>query len=313
MTLTNKKRENPAKNWVFTVNNYTTEDEESLKKIPANYLLYGKEIGEKGTPHLQGYIQLEKKTRRRCLTKYIKCFWEVAKGSIDDNIRYCRKDKQHVEIGIPLRTQGKGSAASSRELKIARNALLVQRDLNELVINGDITMKESKAVSNAKKVLIEESNRKRKHERIDGEFPNKWYHGKSGTGKSYIARHDHPDAFDKPCNKWWDGYNNEDVVIIDDLDKRHEGLIHHLKRWTDRYSFPAEIKGGTLGLIRPKIIIITSNYTPSDIWPQSQDYEPMERRCELVEFVTTDISMKQAQKRSRCITINIPKMNTITS
>ena len=50
--------------YCFTLNNYTDNDIELLRKFYANYckyLVYGKEVGESGTPHLQGFFTLKLK------------------------------------------------------------------------------------------------------------------------------------------------------------------------------------------------------------------------------------------------------------
>ena len=57
-----------AKNWCFTVNNYTDDNIAHLRSLGDNdvvsYIIFGKEVAPTtNTPHLQGYIALKKQTR----------------------------------------------------------------------------------------------------------------------------------------------------------------------------------------------------------------------------------------------------------
>jgi len=72
---------------------------------------------------------------------------------------------------------------------------------------------------------------------------------------------DIPNAFRKPINKWWDGYNYEETIILDDFSKSHHVLEWYIKTWTDRYPITGEIKSGTIPLMH-KNVIVTSNYKP---------------------------------------------------
>lgn len=51
----------------------------------------------------------------------------------------------------------------------------------------------------------------------------------------------------------------------------------HLKQWADHYPFKAAQKGSQL-LIRPKRIVITSNYSIEECYPEVQDSAPLKRR-----------------------------------
>ena len=39
----------------------------------------------------------------------------------------------------------------------------------------------------------------------------------------------YPNLYVKSSTKWWDGYTNQDVVLVDDLDS--DALKHYIKIW----------------------------------------------------------------------------------
>ena len=51
-------------------------------------------------------------------------------------------------------------------------------------------------------------------------------------------------------------YDEHQVVLIEDFDKKHDVLCHHLKIRGDRYPFNVEVKGAGTGHIRPATIIV---------------------------------------------------------
>jgi len=94
-TKTPSSTPNPAKRWCFVLNNYTEDEFCSIcSKIKAmcSIGIIGKEIGEQGTPHLQGYFEFRKKTRPMTHFHNLRIHWEKCKGNRQSNIDYCSKD-----------------------------------------------------------------------------------------------------------------------------------------------------------------------------------------------------------------------------
>ena len=60
-TKTTKQRVR-AKRWVFTLNNYTPEEENKLKEMDCEWMVFGHEHTKEGegTPHLQGALTFKK-------------------------------------------------------------------------------------------------------------------------------------------------------------------------------------------------------------------------------------------------------------
>lgn len=100
------KQISPAKRWVFTLNNYSESVFSSIcSKLheKATLACIGKEVGECGTPHLQGYFELEWKARPISIFKDITTaiHFEKAKGDKMINLKYCSKDNLVFHFGFP--------------------------------------------------------------------------------------------------------------------------------------------------------------------------------------------------------------------
>ena len=103
----NSSQISPAKNWVFTLNNYTEMEINyivPLLKEYASIAFYSKEYGtECGTPHLQGYIRFKTKRRPKAVFKELdRIHYEKAKADLEANIAYCSKETEFsFSVGLP--------------------------------------------------------------------------------------------------------------------------------------------------------------------------------------------------------------------
>lgn len=94
--LQQPKQISPAKRWCFTLNNYTDDEISSIVPVFEEYCSLGgfsKEVGDSGTPHLQGYVEFINKKRPKSLLSIDRIHWEKAKGSKKDNLSYITKDE----------------------------------------------------------------------------------------------------------------------------------------------------------------------------------------------------------------------------
>lgn len=107
-------------NWTFTLNNYTDEDIERIKNLgdSVRYVIAGKEVGDSGTPHLQGFVQFATRKRMQFVKDTIgrNPHCEVARN-VPAAIEYCKKDGDYFEVGGA--PKGAGSRTDLDEFKEA--------------------------------------------------------------------------------------------------------------------------------------------------------------------------------------------------
>lgn len=257
------------RHFVFTLNNYSAEEEEAVKSFDCSYMVYGHEIGKKRhVPHLQGYIELAKQMSFSTIkAKFPRMWIQSRRGTPQQASDYCKKDADFFEKG-EISRQGKRT-----DLDAFVDGVIAKRPCREelfrskqYMIHPRFTMEVVDYFHPPQPVAV---------------LDNYWFHGPTGSGKSTRALKLYPDHYLKDINKWWDGYHDEETVIIEEWSPESYMLLQHLKRWADHHVFRAEIKGGCR-VIRPRRIVVTSNYTIEECAPRQQDLLPLLRRFQQV-------------------------------
>lgn len=280
-----------ARNFCFTINFNgadTWDDverlfpgmEQATKDWDCKYLIFGREKGkESQILHLQGYVSFPNGKTLSALKKYnSRAHWEIARGTPKQASEYCEKEGVVFEKGERPLSQAEKGTAEKRRWEAAFTAVKEKR-LED--VPYDILCTKLKSVEYAVKRV---AAAKWDLSTIPGGRPHGWVYGESGCGKSRSVRELHPDAYIKdPRTPWWDGYDGEEVVIIDDYDPYQIKQSGDMKRWLDLYKFQAQVKGGYL-MIRPRKVIVTSQYTIRECFGTMDErtFQAMIRRVEVI-------------------------------
>jgi len=238
-----------ARNWCFTLNNYTQEEFDEAEELGArqNYIVIGKEKGTNGTPHLQGYIEYPNAVRGTAIRKLFngRAHWEVRKGTAKQASEYCKKEGAFTEFGT-LSAQGKRT-----DLEEVGAAIVGGSSIKEVACTFPGTyIKYHKGIAALKSAMYE--HRSTKPHVI-------WRWGATGTGKSKGARDAHPSYYIKDGTPWWDGYEQQAAIIIDDFDGKWP--YRDLLRLLDYGPYQGQFKGGYVPVNSPTIYI-TCEYPP---------------------------------------------------
>jgi len=223
------------------------------------------EKGKEGTVHIQAYLNYKNPIRVTAIQKYDKQLHiEIVKEDRGAS-RYCLKEDTRVEgpweYGErPVQRNKKEDWDEVRQLAQAGK-------LDE--IPADIYVKH---YNNLKKI-------ERDHMKVQDKdhLRGIWVYGEAGSGKSRWAREQGEDIYPKLCNKWWDGYKGQKIVVMDDVGLDHKCLGQQLKIWTDRYGCILENKGGAV-VDNYNWLIVTSQYHIDEIWEDKETREALKRR-----------------------------------
>lgn len=242
-----------ARTWAFTLQNPSKTDLKYLEEFKRlqgiEYVLFQREKAPAtGTIHLQGVIKFDSKKRWSKLKKFFS--WCEPAKKVASLIAYCSKGKTRVaghlpcEWGVPP-CQGKRSDIQDgiELMKSNPKATWTELGLGNSAIPKYMTF--------FQKVKLESMPKR------DFRCKGVWLFGEPDMGKSYAARHGK--YYEKPPSKWFDDYQGEKRIVIDDL--KGGITVSQLKRWCDCYPCKGEVKGGYIQLLCSELFV-TSNDPP---------------------------------------------------
>lgn len=284
----NPETKPPKKNgtyryFMLTYNNPPVDWRKTLTDLGADYTVGQLETGENNTPHIQAMLYYKtacRSTKFKGIPMWIQGITQTdARERVQ---KYVSKDDTRTDGPFTSGIQPKAIepkidhyAAALECIKTGRMEDIIPRIL---ICN----------FSNLKSLLCYYSA-PYTHTDVRGE----WYVGISGSGKSRYARDmalevepgDYTiEPFIKDQTPFWDAYNRNYTVILDDLDKQGLHLGHDLKIWTDRYAFKAQVKHGYVQTCHRRFIV-TSNYRIEELWAGDSDLiDSLLRRFKVIDF-----------------------------
>lgn len=282
-----------SRSYSFTLNNYNETHIACLtnEHMRSRYIVYGKEVGATGTPHLQGLIYFDslrsmKQVHERCgglsLSKTL---------HMKQSIAYCMKGIQSHEewdqLGVLGPNYGKDADIFEDGDRPTQGKRTDLHDVADAIEEGTKIRDIAAAFPTTYIKYHAGIERLAKRLRTDppdlSECNNEWFYGPSRTGKSTTARAENPGCYVKMLSKWWCNYEDQDVVLIEEVSPSEASMASLLKTWADKFAFPVEVKGSSM-VIRPKKIIVTSNYTIAECFPHENDYPALENRFKVRKF-----------------------------
>lgn len=257
-----QESDGPARSWVFTVNNYPENYPENLRALahdpqapnPVRYLVVGREVGESGTPHLQGCITFKNMIRRRAVSALIPNAYVAKARSVVHARKYCTKEDSDPIVVDNLKQGERTDLHNATDLVKEGGVAKLIEDEPHMYVRYHAGFEKLEAR------LFPHRNPEKPPEVV-------WLYGPTGTGKTryvYEKTKDMSLWSAMATAKWWEGYVQQDAILIDDM-RSNFATFNDLLKILDRYPYTQEKKGSSVP-INSRFIYITSQFPPHKVY-----------------------------------------------
>jgi hypothetical protein len=277
---------NRNRSWCFTLNNYTEEEHKNICNVECEYLIVGKEVGENGTPHLQGYIYFKNPRTMGGVKKLLgnKVHLEISRGSAKDNKIYCSKEGDFFEKG-DMPQQGERTDL----IEIKKNIEEGKKTVDEITMeNPTIYHQYGRTLEKIEDIAMRNKFR-------DFTTTCTWYWGPTGTGKSHKAFENfNPEThyvLSTRDNGWWEDYKQQETVIINEF--RGQIPYSFLLELCDKWPIKVPRRGRPPLPFLSKKIIITSSMHPKEVYKNIEEKDSIDQLLRRIDIIFLD---KSAQK-----------------
>lgn len=202
--------------------------------------------------HLQGYCQTAQPQTLTWMKKNLShtAHFEKARGNFDQNFDYCTKDGEWHEYGTRPRQGARSDIVAVKEdIDAGRSMVQISED------HFSAFVRYNKGFS-----LYMDMHTKPR----TGPVETFLFIGPPGTGKTTEALRLFPDAYVKSPGKWWDNYQGQKVIILDEHNSPWF-TWDFLLRLIDPMGLPlsVEYKGGNMQC-QGTTFVITCNRDPAE-------------------------------------------------
>lgn len=298
---------NKARGWCFTLNNPTTAEIESIKEVLADgTYVCQKEIGTKGTPHLQGVVFYSNQRMFKSMRKlYPRAHWTKCKSK-KCSIVYCQKSEGRLSEPMSNSADWLSKGVLANKIAARKSKVSELRPIRDVVKDKGPNKFQAKVLE-----II-----KREMEVTDDRAIHWVWDERGSSGKTSLAKHLYMKYPERTL--YCSGKGNdvkyavaEHIKLYKQLDIAIFGYPRHLERFVsygalesvkDGIFFSGKYESGTVIFATP-IVIVFANFPPdesalsSDRW---QIYEiesegPVQRMIGGIEYMS--ISVEEEHRR----------------